>query len=201
MLGERFPLLLERARTGDENAWGELYDDLAGPLHGYLRGRGAPEPEDQLGDTFLDVARNIGAFVGDEAGFRSWVFTIAHRRCIDALRSRGRRPVAPLAAETLEPLADAVGRGSDDVADLVGRLADAQLLERLLGVLTEDQREVLMLRFAADLDVATVAAMTGRTNNAVAALTLRALRTLQRTLANDVVPDPQRPSSSGTGGR
>lgn len=201
MLGERFPLLLERARTGDENAWGELYDDLAGPLHGYLRGRGAPEPEDQLGDTFVDVARNIGAFVGDEAGFRSWVFTIAHRRCIDALRSRGRRPVAPLAAETLEPLADAVGRGSDDVADLVERLADAQLLERLLGVLTEDQREVLMLRFAADLDVATVAAMTGRTNNAVAALTLRALRTLQRTLANDVVPDPQRPSSSWTGGR
>jgi len=201
MLGERFPLLLERARTGDESAWGELYDDLAGPLHGYLRGRGAPEPEDQVGETFLDVARNIGTFVGDEAGFRSWVFTIAHRRGIDALRSRGRRPVTPLPAATLEPFADAVGRGSDDIADLVGRLADAHLLERLLGVLTEDQREVLMLRFAADLDVATVAAMTGRTNNAVAALTLRALRTLQRTVTDDHAPDLRGPSSSGTGGR
>lgn len=75
MIGDGFTRVLERAREGDEIAWTALYDDLSGPLLGYLRGRGAPEPEDQLGETFLQVARDLPRFDGDETGFRSWVFT------------------------------------------------------------------------------------------------------------------------------
>jgi RNA polymerase sigma-70 factor (ECF subfamily) len=183
MIGPDFPTTLARARMGDEVAWGVLYDDLAGPLIGFLRGRGAPDPEDQLGETFLQVARNLGAFEGDEAGFRSWVFTIAHRRLVDALRQRSRRPVSVLADEHLEPLIDAVERAPDEIAVAVERIAQSGLLEQLLAQLTDEQREVLVLRFASDLDATSVGRLTGRSTNAVAAITGRALTRLREVVA------------------
>ena len=159
-----------------------LYDDLSGQLLGYLRGRGAPEPEDQLGETFLQVARDLPRFTGDEAGFRSWVFTIAHRRLLDASRTRRRRPTAPLPPERLVPVSDALRGSEQDIEAAAARLADRELLDGLLAHLTEEQREVLLLRFAADLDTATVGEVTGRSANAVAAITRRALATLREVL-------------------
>jgi RNA polymerase sigma-70 factor (ECF subfamily) len=184
MIGAGFETVLARARAGDELAWTALYDDLAGPLLGYLRGRGAPEPEDQLGETFLQLARDLPSFEGDEAGFRAWVFTIAHRRLLDAARRRRRRPAAPLGPDELEPLAEALGGSDDAVERTVTALGDRELLARLLAPLTEEQREVLLLRFAADLDTATVGAITGRSANAVAAMTRRAIGELRGTLAS-----------------
>ncbi len=182
MIGAGFETVLARAREGDELAWGALYDDLAGPLLGYLRGRGAPEPEDQLGETFLQIARDLPSFTGDESGFRAWVFTLAHRRLLDATRRRRRRPAAPLEPERLAPLAEAADGGDDDVERAIAALADRELIARLLAPLTEEQREVLLLRFAADLDTATVGEITGRSANAVAAMTRRAIMDLRRHL-------------------
>lgn len=180
MIGDGFERVLARAREGDELAWAALYDELAGQLLGYLRGRGAPEPEDQLGETFLQVARDLHTFTGDEVGFRSWVFTIAHRRMLDASRSRRRRPVQPLAPDELAPVADAVRADGAPTDDTLAALADRELLSGLLAHLTEDQREVLLLRYVVDLDTAAVGAVTGRSANAVAALTRRALQELRR---------------------
>jgi RNA polymerase sigma-70 factor, ECF subfamily len=192
MLGTRFAPVLAAARTGDDRAWRDLHDDLAGPLFGYLRGRGSPEPEDEVGETFLDVARSLSGFSGDEDGFRRWVFTIAHRRSVDALRRRGRRPVRPLPTEDLAVLADAVSRGVQEVDRVVDRVADRELLASLLERLSDEQREVIVLRFVADLDTATVGALTGRTPEAVAAMTLRALRRLREVIAHG---DPAASSS------
>ena len=182
MLGPRFPEVLARARAGDELAWGELYDDLAGPLIGFLRGRGTADPEDQLGETLLQIARNLAGFQGDEAGFRAWVFTIAHRRSVDALRAQGRRPATVLPSEELTLLADALTRGEDEFGQVVDRIAATARIEALLEHLTDEQREVLVLRFAGDLDATTVGQITGRSTNAVAAITARALLRLREVL-------------------
>lgn len=72
MIGDGFERILARARDGDELAWTVLYDDLSGQLLGYLRGRGAPEPEDQLGETFLQVARDLPRFTGIEEVRALW---------------------------------------------------------------------------------------------------------------------------------
>ncbi len=183
MIGAGFAAVLERAREGDELAWSALYDDLAGQLLGYLRGRGAPEPEDQVGETFLQIARDLPSFTGDEAGFRSWVFTIAHRRMLDASRSRRRRPVGLLPAERLSAVAEVLGDGaSTEMEEAVARMADAELLTGLLAHLSEEQREVLLLRFGSDLDTATVGEITGRSPNAVAAITRRGLACLREVI-------------------
>src|SRR5690554_3171726 len=51
------PNRIERARRGDEAAWGEIYRDLAGPVTGYLAGLGVTDAEDIAGEVFLQVAR------------------------------------------------------------------------------------------------------------------------------------------------
>ncbi len=179
MIGVDFDRILDRARKGDELAWSVLYDDLSRPLLGYLRGRGAPEPEDQLCEVFLQIARDLGSFDGDEAGFRSWVFTIAHRRMLDASGKRRRRPSTPLPPDELRPLAEMLVGPIDAIDEAAGRIADQELVLRLLAHLSDEQREVLILRFVADLDTATVGVVTGRSSNAVAAITRRGLVALR----------------------
>ena len=75
---------------------------------GYLRANGAPDPEDVLSEAFLQVARDIGGFEGDQESFRAWVFTIAHHRLIDARRRSARRPVDLTAGAAR---AEGAGRG------------------------------------------------------------------------------------------
>ena len=58
-----------KRRDGSEAAWAEIFVELSPPVLGYLRANGAPDPEDVLSETFLQVARDIRAFNGDEAGF------------------------------------------------------------------------------------------------------------------------------------
>lgn len=179
MIGDRFAAVLAAARSGDELAWSVPYDDLSGPLLGYLRGRGAPEPEDQLGETFLQLARDLPNFEGDEQGFRSWAFTVAHRRLLDASRRRRRRPVTPLPDDRLTVVADALAAGPGAAEDLLAPIVDRDLLAQLLSELSDDQREVLILRFVADLSPSEVAEITGRSANAVAAITSRGIARLR----------------------
>jgi len=203
MIGPGFETTLARARDGDELAWAVLYDDLAGQLLGYLRGRGAPDPEDQLSETFLQVARDLATFTGDEAGFRSWVFTIAHRRLLDAVRSRRRRPSTALPPDRLVPVAEALRQGAtepSDLAVLVDRLGDTSMLLGLLAHLSEEQREVLVLRYVADLDTATVGEVTGRSPNAVAAITRRGLTRLREVLEASQDAEGGGPSGPGAPG-
>jgi len=196
MLGSTFPSVLDSARAGDTVAWAALLDDLSGPLLGFARGRGIDDPEDVLGETLLNVARGLEGFVGDESGFRAWVFTIAHRRVVDAQRRGHRRPSVTLPQEELIPLAEALEAGPDELARVVDRMEASDRLEGLLAHLTDEQREVLVLRFAADLDATTVGIVTGRTTNAVAAITRRALLRLHEVVdAAGAVASPSSPAA------
>ena len=170
-----FEGLLRGARAGEDEAWARIYADLAPPLLGYLRGRGAPDPEDVLGEVMLQVVRRLDTFEGDEAGFRSWVFTIAHNRLIDLRRARSRRPEELVPHETLEPELPSVENESEALARL-GTDEVVALLDRL----TDDQREVLLLRLVAGLQLAEIAEVTGRPRQAVKSLQKRGIEQLRR---------------------
>jgi RNA polymerase sigma factor (sigma-70 family) len=143
---------------------------------GYLRAQRVPDPEDLLGEVFLQVTRDLHRFEGDEDAFRRWVFTIAHHRLIDERRRVARRPQLSDAEIPEMP-------ASADVADMP---TDPDLLAAL-DQLSPDQREVIVLRFVADLSLEQVAEVTKRRVGAVKALQHRALSRLSRTLA--VSPD------------
>lgn len=184
-LGDHFGTTLAAARTGAEWAWRELYDDLAPVLLGYLRQHGAPDPEDLLGEVFLQVVRKLSTFEGGEDGFRSWVFTIAHHRLIDERRYRSRRPATPAPTEELEP--EMVSETAAEATAIEN--ATTHEISQLLHVLTDDQREVLILRLAG-FTIPEVADIVGRTANATKALQRRGLRSLERHLEDRQHPYP-----------
>lgn len=192
-LGDRFIDVLHAARRGDDAAWAAIYRDLAGPLLGYLRGQNAPDPEDVLGEAMLQMVRDIDRFTGDEAHFRSWAFTIAHRRLLDARRTRSRKPSDAVGADTIEAALPVVA-GAEPTALQEMELDDVLAL---LTRLTEEQREVLLLRLVGDLSVAQTAEVTGRTPDAVKALTKRGLDRLRTLLGERTTPDPPTPNTGG----
>jgi RNA polymerase sigma factor (sigma-70 family) len=192
MSPERFTTLLEAARQGSEAAWQELYDGLAPVVLGYLRANNAPDPEDVLSEAFLQVARDIATFEGDERGFRSWVFAIAHHRLIDARRHSARRPV-DLSAEPPEPTGP-----TDDAAGAPLARIGVEEVHRVLGLLSEDQRAVLLLRVLGDMSIEDVAKAVGKRPGAVKALQRRGLAAVKRQLGGR---QPEARSGGGADGQ
>ncbi len=147
-----------------------MYRELAPAVLGYLRTQGAADPEDLLGEIFLQVARDLHRVKGDAPDVRRWVFRVARNRVIDDARRRARRPA----------------RGGQVVPDRAGIEAaepfDPELLAALAG-LTPDQREVVVLRFVADLPLEAVATVTGRKVGAVKALQHRGLASLAKAVS------------------
>jgi RNA polymerase sigma-70 factor, ECF subfamily len=88
--GDDFPQVLDAARLGADWAWAAVYRDLAPSARGYLRARGAPDPDDVVGEAFLQVVRDLPRFEGGERELRAWVFTIVHHRLLDARRREAR---------------------------------------------------------------------------------------------------------------
>lgn len=185
MFGEGFDRLLRAARRGDEPAWTKLYLDLAPVLTGYLIGRGCRSAEDVTGETLLQVVRDLRRFEGDESSFRSWVFTIAHHRMIDADRRSEARPADPAETHVIEKQAPS----STFEDHTIAHLGPAEL-EHLLCATTPDQRDVLLLRYVADLSLHEVAEVIGKEYNATKALHRRGLDALRAHVASDAYREP-----------
>ena len=183
-IGTTFPEVLAAAQAGAGWAFEVIYRDLAPAVTGYLRLQGAAEPDDLASETFIGVFTGLGAFHGDEAGLRSWVFTIGRRRLVDDWRRRGRRPV--LAEDGTDALRE--HRGGDVEEDALARIG-ARTVHEVCAGLPDDQRDVLLLRIVADLTVEQVAAVLGKTAPAVKALQRRALTALHSDICDmsDVV--------------
>lgn len=161
--------LIEAAKNGVESAWAAIYAELAGPVTGYLRSRGARDPEDLSSEVFYQVARDIHSFDGDGSNFRSWVFVIAHRRLIDARRAAGRRPKI-----VDEPISADQVTTEDVEAQVISELSTAQV-RAIFEQLTDDQKSVLSLRIIGDLTLEETASVMGKRVGAIKALQRRAL--------------------------
>jgi len=170
-------VLLAAAQSGQPRAFEELYRALSPVVSRYLWLNGAADPEGLTNEVFLGVFMGLVSFSGGEPEFRSWVFTIAHRRLIDDRRATGRRPIN--AGTSIESMNGFAGGDAED--DAMGSLA----LDRMRGVmdcLTPEQRRVLLLRLVADLTVDQVAEATGKSAAAVKSLQRKGLEGIRRRL-------------------
>lgn len=173
-LREQFPRILTAACAGGEWAWRELYDAIAPQLTRYLRARGVPEPDDVVGETFVKVVRYIDGFEGDEAAFRTWVFTIGRNLVVDDLRKRTRRPVDVVTDDRLA----ASGPRGDTEDDAMHDLGVAHV-EEILEHLSVDQRDVLLLRILGGLTIPEIAQVVGKNEGAVKMLQARGLAAIR----------------------
>ncbi len=170
--------LVARAQAGNAAAFGELYERYVDRLYSYVAFKlgDRTEAEDVTEQVFLKALESIGSFRWQGVPFSAWLFRIAHNQIVDCLRRRSRRPQAPL---------DVRLRDETPVADpeeQFDRLAEREELLAALAKLTELQRRVIELRFAAELPNAEVARILGRTEGAVKALQHAAIEALQRHL-------------------
>ena len=142
-----------------------------------MRLQGVSDADDLTGDVFLSVFAGLDRFDGSEQQFRSWVFTIAHHRLVDERRRVARRRwVVTDQTELLDR------PGGDVEQEAVDNLA-SQRVRQLCAELSDDQREVLLLRIVADLSPDEVAVVLGKSVGAVRALQHRALSALRRQIA------------------
>lgn len=168
--------LISQARRGCSVCFEELYRQLAGQVASYLRWHRATDPDGLTNDVFAQVHRNIRSFEGDEPGFRSWLFTIAHHRMIDDRRRASRQ--LPTRGDV--GVDERAGWG-DVEEDALAVMASDEVRD-LLAVLSPDQRDVVLLRIVADLSVEHVAELLHKREGAIKALQHRALATLRRHL-------------------
>lgn len=178
---EAFADVLAAAQANAPWAFERLYGELAPAVTGYLRLRGASEPEELTNEVMLGVFRGLPGFEGDADGFRSWVFTIAHRRMIDERRRRSARPETDGHVDVGTELT-----GGDVEQEALTGLGEGRV-RGLLAEVTEDQRDVLLLRVVADLSVEEVARITGKQEGAVKMLQRRGLKALRQLLEREGV--------------
>jgi len=167
---------------GENWAWRVLYDELAPALLGYLRARGAAQPEDLLGEVMLQLVRDLHSFKGDKWQFRSWAFTIAHHRLLDERRSSARKPAEPMPAAELEHLGP-LGDAEEDAL----RSLSVERVGRVLARLSPDQQNVILLRVLGELTCEEVGKVIGKRAGAVKALQRRGFEALRSQLARERV--------------
>ncbi|MEV6113559.1 RNA polymerase sigma factor [Streptomyces sp. NPDC052109] len=166
-----------RAQEGDEAAFAVAYRLVQPSLLGYLRGLVGDDAEDVAADAWLEVARDLGRFRGDGAGFRGWTATIARHRALDHLR---RRRVRPRAAGTEQDVLDLPGPHSTHDQALES-LSTERALELVRG-LPRDQAEAVLLRVVVGLDGPAAARVLGKRPGAVRTAAHRGLKRLARQL-------------------
>lgn len=173
MVPDGFDARLAAAKAGDEGAFVTLFRSVQPALLRYLTTLGGGLAEDVASDTWVTVVRSLHKFSGDERGWRSWVFTIAHSRLRDAQRSAVRTPVPVDTDDYLGSRPSAM-----DVLGEVEEMFSTESALALIGTLPPDQAEMVLLRHVAGLEVSHVAQIVGKQPGTVRVAVHRGLKRL-----------------------
>lgn len=172
--------LLAAAMQYSEAALGELYDRYEAKIYSYIYRRTGDQvlSEDMTAQVFLKMLESIRDRKAWHSSFSGWLYRIAHNLVIDHYRRRDRHSSIDLED------APTVAADIEDPVETAEMNIDAERLRAAIRRLTDEQAEVVSLRFLEGYSIAEVAEMTNRTEGAIKALQYRAVATL-RTLLYD----------------
>jgi RNA polymerase sigma-70 factor (ECF subfamily) len=167
--------LLAAAMEYDDAALSELYDRYEVKIFTYIYRRTGEESlaEDLTSQVFLKMLESIRDQKAWRSSFSGWLYRIAHNLVIDHYRRRGRQSAVELDDTT--PLA----AERQSLESQVEQSLDAERLRAAIRRLTEEQAEVVSLRFLEGYSINEVAAMMNRSEGAIKALQYRAVATLR----------------------
>jgi RNA polymerase sigma-70 factor (ECF subfamily) len=174
----RLIALVELARGGDTEAFGQLYDHYHASVYRFLYYRvGSVQlAEDLTGETFFRALRSMSTFRWQGKDFGAWLMTIARNLTTDHFKAgRTRLETTTEDMSTLDTTTD----GPEGA--VLTSLTNEALLEALSALPTE-QRECLVMRFLQGLSIAETAELLGRSAGAVKQLQLRGVRNLAKAL-------------------
>ena len=171
--GAQIRRLVERGQQGDRAALEELYlihfDRIYSYLHMTVGNR--HDAEDLTTQTFLRMLESIGKFRFQSAPFSAWLFRIAHNLSMDHFRANRR----------WHPIGHEQDSAEVEALHAIGR----QSLLKLIEDLSDEQQQVLTLKFVFSFSNGEVATILGKTEGAVKSLQHRALASLQKQIKTD----------------
>ncbi len=167
-----FPDILRDARLGDGESIASLCMLFYPKVLTYMRYRvDAASAEDLTSEVFVRVLSHIGEQRGS---FVAWLYRIAANVVIDHARAHATRKESALEEDDMK-----IAGGAAISSDVSDRRMD---LEDAVALLTEEQRELITLKFIQGLSNVEIAEATGRSPEAVRALQFRALMALREIL-------------------
>jgi RNA polymerase sigma-70 factor (ECF subfamily) len=180
-MSEEEKVLVRKAKAGDSDAFAELYQLYHPKIYRYVffRVPTAAVAEDITAEVFVRLVERIDDFTYRGRPLLAWLYTIARNLVADYHRRQGRSDFVPLDDRLVSDSDHGNPVYNAEVSLLQQRMADA------LEELTEDQRQVVILRFFEEMDNRSVAELLGKTVGAVKALQHRAIRALHRQFSED----------------
>jgi RNA polymerase sigma-70 factor (ECF subfamily) len=156
VVAEREQLPVPQAKTGDPEAWDALFRRYQLPLYVYVFELAHDEQAslDLVQETFISAVRHVGS-LRDDAKFGSWLFGIAHQKCIQRWRKQNRDEIL---REEIAAVPDEFENSPDDL--LIRQEQEAEFMNRL-NQLPLPQRSVLLLHFVEDFSLEEIAGITG----------------------------------------
>ena len=171
--------LVERAQSGDRDALEDLYLEHFDRIYSYLHMTvgNRHDAEDLTTQTFLRMLESIGKFRWGAAPFSAWLFRIAHNLAMDHFRSRRRW-------QPEEEVPEPEGSAESSAEEEAFKLLSSQSMFDLIESLSDEQREVLILKFVFDFSNQEAATVLDKTEGAIKSLQHRALASLQKQMAS-----------------
>lgn len=185
--------LLRRYRSGDADAFTELYARHRLGLHRFLCGLcgDSAQAEEVFQETWLSLIRSDSQPFG-QASFKTWLYQIGRNRLIDHWRKHGRRQdIHDSFDEQLH--ADALPSPGNEPERELALSRDRQRLQGALERLPEEQREVFLLRAHGDLDLTEIAELTHTPAETVKSRLRYALQKLRRLLSDPAATEEVSP--------
>ena len=164
--------LARRASEHDQAAFAELYNAYVDKIYKYIfyKVGDTSDAEDLCEQVFLKAWEAIGRYTWCGYPFSSWLYRLAHNLVVDHYRTRRESvPLQSVLATAYEPV---------DPQDTLVQTLDADELKEAIAQLTDDQRQVISLKFIEGYENAEIAQMLNKKEGAIRALQYRALRSL-----------------------
>lgn len=167
--------IIESAQTGDLDALSVLYDSHINQVYRFALARlgNVHDAEDVAEEIFLKMLAGLPAYQWRKVPFAAWLMRIARNEVINFTRRNGRRS---LDTELPEELVD---KKNGDPAEATEKQMALEDLRKAVTLLSEAQRDVIILRFASGLSVADTAKALGKRENNVKVLQHKGMLRLQ----------------------
>ena len=180
VLRDREAELVGAARRGDRDAFAMLYEANVERVYRYLLGRMGQQAdaEDVTAEVFIRAMNALDTYKRQGVPFVGWLLRIAHNQAVNYFKKQARRGELPL-LDTIN--------SADDPAERAVRHIAAGEVHEAMGDLTDLQREVISLRFGAQLTIAETARAMDRTEQSTKFLQHSALRALRRVLGRQEI--------------
>ena len=177
VVAEREQLPVLQARAGEPAAWDTLFRRYQLPLYVYVFELVHDEQAslDLVQETFIAAVRHIGG-LREDGRFGSWLFGIAHQKCIQRWRKQNREEIL---RDEIADAPDEFNEGPDDL--LIRREQETEFMN-LLNQLPLPQRSVLLLHFVEDFSLEEIAGITGAQTGTVKSRLHYAKKSLRKLL-------------------